>query len=1323
MIEANKGLLDSLDQIIAKSGEVKAALDSIPDRVETVATLTGEDEILEQVAEIREYLDAIPDHKTVLITIGETGDTGDAANAINDLTDALGRNAEAWSRVEDVGRDYSVMMGETIADADHAAQSIDRVFSVSEGGVAEQLSVAEATGRVVDAMHEEAQATVDLHSGMAYTVADMALLAAALGSTVTDAAGATRAIGGVGSAVADAGTIVASQGGAIANFWTTWGKTIHWVVAGGSELLAVVVPAMVALGTGALAAAEGATWLGDKMEGVYTVTEATAPMLNTTAGEALGLAGKLQQAQTAADPGVYELLGAGLNIAKEAFGQFASEGLDVVHVLDAFSAKLVLEFGQGGALSSAMDELTGKGVQDLTQLGQIFGNLTHFITSLAGEMPGLAEVVLRLFDDFTKLLSVITGDGGAWVTFAMGIEEAWRWGSLLSNVMGYWVSRLAVATQAFSGFLSKLSGAPQTVEEITAAFRSQQQEIDVAAEAYARYDASTAEAAAATAGLTEDQSLLAGSMRASADASLALAEAQKIGAASDAELALGETGLAGAADAAAGGLSTAADFLLGPWGFAIAGAVAGAVILIKEIGNIKTAAQQLTSSMESAIDKASLTQGLTDILVDLPQLQAKLSQAEATAQGFGMTAATSAGQLRQQVAAVNTARDAVGTYQAAIAGQVGQAVDILSLNTKIGGSYYSLSTAMALAAAAGVNVGSAFNKQGQMAPQAKQQVLDLIEGYKEMDQTGTTLANDINAVSEQALMQQTDVSKLNQAWDGFISDMTGVSSSVASLYTDLTTIGNVTEVATSKIQAFSQGNTGLDLSVKQVAQALSTFGAGSAQVWSNFDSAVGQAEQALDGIRTAAAAGGVTNDQYQESVKGIVAQLLPYAQYSSTATSELSALAQQAGGPATTNFGRLSQWVGNTKNATSGLNSTVQSATQYMSNLGNVAANLASTLDSAVASAISEGTINIKGIADASQQFETALQGASGEINGPVIGSLQGMISQLEQAGEPANDIKAIIDQIATRAGITGGALNTLNNYVDTFDKVTGTAASGGGTELTSAIEAIGTKGGATALTLAGQLISTIEQTGSTADSASTKLENELVKALEASGLGAQAAAKLVHDLEVAIDNLPTSKTVTIDVNTVTTGGTSGTATAVGGGGHTIQGNAAGGVIPGYDPGHDSVLAMLSPGEGILTPQATRMIGGGQAIHAINAAARHYADGGIASAIAAFEATGSFGGTGAASSPAGASSALGSGIPAPSPLPPQFLGDWLPSSLTGAGGSVASAGGGTTTIEGIQPIHVHVTLDGRQVWEATQKETLKMNLRNNGVATGLMKPR
>jgi hypothetical protein len=71
---------------------------------------------------------------------------------------------------------------------------------------------------------------------------------------------------------------------------------------------------------------------------------------------------------------------------------------------------------------------------------------------------------------------------------------------------------------------------------------------------------------------------------------------------------------------------------------------------------------------------------------------------------------------------------------------------------------------------------------------------------------------------------------------------------------------------------------------------------------------------------------------------------------------------------------------------------------------------------------------------------------------------------------------------------------------------------------------------------------------------------------------------------------------------------------AMQGGGQKVQA-ALGGVIPGYDPGHDSVLAMLSPGEGIIRPEVVRALGGSKAIHALNQSVKHFASGGIAASV------------------------------------------------------------------------------------------------------------
>ncbi|WP_166905914.1 hypothetical protein [Mycobacterium sp. DL440] len=64
-------------------------------------------------------------------------------------------------------------------------------------------------------------------------------------------------------------------------------------------------------------------------------------------------------------------------------------------------------------------------------------------------------------------------------------------------------------------------------------------------------------------------------------------------------------------------------------------------------------------------------------------------------------------------------------------------------------------------------------------------------------------------------------------------------------------------------------------------------------------------------------------------------------------------------------------------------------------------------------------------------------------------------------------------------------------------------------------------------------------------------------------------------------------------------------------------GRAEGGVFPGYAPGVDSILSWVSPGEGVLIPEAVRGLGGAAAVYAINSrfrsglSRRGYADGGV----------------------------------------------------------------------------------------------------------------
>jgi acetolactate synthase small subunit len=812
---------------------------------------------------------------------------------------------------------------------------------------------------------------------------------------------------------------------------------LHWLVTGTSEFLAVALPGTVALGAGLADMAEGATWAFDRLQAVYETGEAMGPLFDKTAGQLMGLPGLLQRAQTAADPEVYELLGAALNTLKDSFHGVFQEGLGVVALFDKFGAEIDLQLQ---AIGPGIEGLLGKGVSDFTEFGQILGNIGHAILNLAMYMPGWAEVLLKIIDIISRFIYILTTIPHWIITVGMAIEETWRWGGLFSGWIG-------AAITGLGNLIGKLGGAVYALGDM-------------------------------------------------------------IPAADGAGVALVGIGAS---------MGSLGEFMSGPWGWVIIGAVAGLVILSLWLGNTKTAAQQLVDSMNALISKSNFAQGFTSAIKDLAPLSqqialysraiASVDFSKITAQ-VGQQGSTFLGTTGQ----ILNAKSAVSVYQQELNKLVTAIVDTMGMSTKFDGTTFTLTQTIGLATAAGLNLNTAFNKQGQLTALAAQQINNLVTGYKAMDQTGGVLYEDINAINVQTLTQQTDVSKLNSAWDSYIQTITGGTDSLGTFYDTLQTIGNVTVTATSKITALSQGSQGLSLSIGQIAKALTSFSGTSAQVWQNFDTAITNARTVMDWLNTAAAQGVVNQGQLSTAMKGVVAQLLPFAAKSKTAQAELLGLASEGDGGITT-FTGLTKWVGNTKDATAGLNGVINTATQGMSNLNQIATNLSTTLNDTVTQAIANGAVNIKGIADATQGFTQSLleNGAQSVITKQKLYDLAG---QLYTSGVSATNAKSIITQLGTQEGITGSQAKTL------------------GTEVYNMIE--------------------------------------------------------------ELDKVPRKELTTINV-----AGQGSWTILPGMSGTTAQGlaNAAsGGIVPGYAPGKDSVLTLLSPGEAVLVPEAVRKIGAGRII-------------------------------------------------------------------------------------------------------------------------------
>ena len=185
-------------------------------------------------------------------------------------------------------------------------------------------------------------------------------------------------------------------------FGLSWSQ-LHWIVGVSAETLAVTIPAVIALGAGLDVAASGGLQRCQPHDRPVDRSGVHGRHINTTMGKALGLKDALQSAQDAANPGVYELLGSAVNDAKAGMGQLAVAGLQVVHMWDEFAARITVDM-QSMQKSGEAQSLLGNMVSDLQELGQVFGNVGHAILNFAADMPGLAEVLLKIVDGISGVI-------------------------------------------------------------------------------------------------------------------------------------------------------------------------------------------------------------------------------------------------------------------------------------------------------------------------------------------------------------------------------------------------------------------------------------------------------------------------------------------------------------------------------------------------------------------------------------------------------------------------------------------------------------------------------------------------------------------------------------------------------------------------------------------------------------------------------------------------------------------------------------------------------------------------------------------------------
>ena len=342
-----------------------------------------------------------------------------------DTAEADRKIADLVARLETVaGRTYDAkvdLKGDVLAEAAKIKAALDAL-----GASRTEINLGAAAGAM---QRDLADASADLmmQTALLREIRDLLLEDAAAATVYNIAIRQARD--------ATAGTRVAAD--AAAASFRVWGTGIrlgavgiHGLISGVVELAAVLIPATVAAGAWAAVWMQGAVNVAQHMQSVYTATEATANMFHMTAGQAVGLGDALQKAQDAANPQVYQALGGAVNIVNEHFGNLAQTGLKVGGIFDTFVAKLVQDFAPGGSLSSATDAVLSKMVTDLTQIGQVFGNLGHALLDFGAKMPGAANMLLSFVVGVTKLITVLSELPRPIIYAVFALHELNTWGSV-----------------------------------------------------------------------------------------------------------------------------------------------------------------------------------------------------------------------------------------------------------------------------------------------------------------------------------------------------------------------------------------------------------------------------------------------------------------------------------------------------------------------------------------------------------------------------------------------------------------------------------------------------------------------------------------------------------------------------------------------------------------------------------------------------------------------------------------------------------------------------------------------------------------------------
>lgn len=853
--------------------------------------------------------------------------------------------------------------------------------------------------------------------------------------------------GGVGGIVGALNARIRLFGGIFDRLLPTWARTVtvwHLAADVAVELIAVWGGAAIAATAFGVAGADAAKEIYTRMNNLHIAADSTRLSMYP-------LTGAMESLHNAVRPQVYQIFGDALEVMGKRSGDFARLATGAATVVDRLAARMA------NAIISGKDfrKFTDNAIKSLDGLGTSFGNVFGAIGNVIHVIPGYAQVLLGLGVALTGVLENVT----------RMLEPVLKWGLAIHGAFLY-IGLAVTATLALGRLLIPL---------ITGFVN--------AAAGAAFYAVSLADVAA-----NEGLATAAG---------IALSRVPVIAWAAAAAALI--TVLVIAFHKGADATRQFTDNLIKQ---------ADAVPIVRALA-ANLAAQANVASRLTAANRAIQDTG--DQLARLGKISSAVNKASLDSGVRGMSQ-----QARQLTGAYADASSKATTLTAAQQQLVSQYNTMQSRLQPLVKQTGSLGAAYGVLNAAGVTTAQLAKDQGTAWAIDNVQIQGTIDAYRAMTGVAGQLNNDLDVLGRTETDQYLATRKLNDAWSTFISDVTSTQGSfdtVAQGFEVLASHSGDLKLTLGKLKATFSDTAGsvalqgkLATATAAVASAQSALSklqkSGTATTLQlraaqdrlagaqdrltvaqlNLSSAQSGGISAIDALTPAGIAlnqaftdqignidkliatwrtAGLSNNLFVQGVKDAIAPMVKYANGSQEATSQLIALAQEAGFHGPASMRELVKWLGNTKNATKDLKSVTDQATQQEALLTGAMQAQGDFIANQLIGDINQAILKYTGVRKAAADYGTALAQfgrdsteakakqdaliqsivAAGRATHSTTGEIAGMIAKilniplkkavqivLEMQGQ--GNIKIVGTGLATRTiNTTTGVVHTIGGH------------------------------------------------------------------------------------------------------------------------------------------------------------------------------------------------------------------------------------------------------------------------------------------------------